>query len=80
MTQAELAATAGLTAATVSRCVNGHLANYTTIRKLARALTITPLLLGGEGIIGSQREAAIGSPTVAASDSGSSTSAAPIAL
>jgi transcriptional regulator with XRE-family HTH domain len=65
MTQAELAATAGLTAATVSRCVNGHLANYTTIRKLARALTITPCLLGSDGIIATQREVATGSPTLA---------------
>ncbi len=57
MTQAELARIADLTEATVSRAANGHAANYTTIRKLARALTITPCLLGAEGIIGSQKEA-----------------------
>lgn len=70
LTQAELARTAGLTEATVSRAANGHMADYLTIRKLARALTITPCLPGAEAIVGSQKEAAYESPLVAASDGG----------
>lgn len=58
MTQAELAQIAGVTEATVSHVLNGRMASYTTIRKLARALTITPSLPGGDGIIGTQKAAA----------------------
>jgi transcriptional regulator with XRE-family HTH domain len=44
MTSAELAAVAGLSEATVSHGMNHHRVSYTTVRKLARALSVTPVL------------------------------------
>jgi transcriptional regulator with XRE-family HTH domain len=74
LTGAELAQIAGVTEATVSHVLNGRMASYTTIRKLARALTITPPLPGSDGIIGTQK-AAIEPPLVAAGGFGGSASA-----
>ena len=67
MNQAELALAAGVSEPTVSHAMAGRQVSYPTIRKFARVLTITPVLLGSEGIIGSQREsAATGLTTLAA--------------
>jgi transcriptional regulator with XRE-family HTH domain len=81
MSQRELAVAAGVSEPTVSHAMAGRMVSYLTIRKFARALTVTPPLLGSDGIIGTQREreAAIGSPTVAASDGGHA-HAAPVTL
>jgi transcriptional regulator with XRE-family HTH domain len=70
MAQAELAAIAGVSAATVSHAIAGRMVSYLTIRKFARALTVTPALPGTEGIIGPQKEAVIVSPLKAPSDGG----------
>ena len=67
MNQTELALAAGVSEPTVSHAMAGRQVSYLTIRKFARALTITPPLPGSDGIIGSQREsAARGLPTLAA--------------
>lgn len=70
MTQAELAKAAGVTEATVSRCANGHMANFTTVRALARALTLCPVMPGAECIIGSQKESAASEPPLQAAGAG----------
>lgn len=70
MTQAELASIAGVSEPTVSHAMAGRMVSYLTIRKFARALTVTPVLPGTEGIIGRQREAAVVSPLKAPSDGG----------
>jgi transcriptional regulator with XRE-family HTH domain len=56
MTQAELALAAGVSEPTVSHAMAGRQVSYLTIRSIARALTVTPPLLGSDGIIGSQKE------------------------
>lgn len=66
MTQAELAKAAGVTEPTVSHAIAGKMVSYLTIRKLARALTVTPVLPGTDGIILEKKEAATESPLVAA--------------
>jgi transcriptional regulator with XRE-family HTH domain len=55
-TGAELARESGLTEATISHILSGRFASPTTIRKVARALTLCPTLPGAEGVIGSQEE------------------------
>jgi transcriptional regulator with XRE-family HTH domain len=65
MNQAELAAAAGVSEPTVSHAMAGRQVSYLTIRKFARVLTITPVLLGSEGIIGAQRSDASASPSQA---------------
>ena len=72
MTQAELAAAAGVTAATISHCLAGRSVNYLTLRKLARAMTVTPVLAGAQTLVGPQREAATESPLLAAGAGASS--------
>lgn len=66
MTQAELAAVAGLAEATVSHALNGRLVEHGTIRALARALTVTPALAGADGIVGGQDGSIAGQPVPAA--------------
>jgi len=51
MSQAQLAAVAGVTEATVSHAMVGRQVDYRTLRKFARAITVTPVLPGTEGII-----------------------------
>lgn len=58
LTQAEIAAIAGLTEATVSHAMNGRRVEHRTIRALARALTVTPALPGAAGIVGAQNGSA----------------------
>ncbi|MGC2295297.1 MAG: helix-turn-helix transcriptional regulator [Candidatus Dormiibacterota bacterium] len=66
MNFSELAAQAGVSRATISAAVAGRRVDYLTLRKLARALTITPPLPGAAGIVGSQKDAAIEPQLVAA--------------
>ena len=47
LTQAELAAKSGVAAVTLSRLENGSEANARTVRKLARALEVSPYDLMG---------------------------------
>lgn len=83
LTGAELAAVAGLTAATVSHAVTGKNVDHSTIRRLARALSVTPTLPHSDFVLarasGAQREGpATGStPTAALVGAGSSAGAAP---
>jgi transcriptional regulator with XRE-family HTH domain len=51
MSQRELAVAAGVSEPTVSHAMAGRMVSYLTIRKFARALTVTPPLLGSDGII-----------------------------
>jgi transcriptional regulator with XRE-family HTH domain len=51
MTAAECAAIAGLSEATVSHAMTGHRVSHVTVRRLARALTVTPTLTGIDSII-----------------------------
>jgi predicted transcriptional regulator len=51
MTAAELALIANLSEATISHCMTGRKVSFTTIRKMARALTLTPCLPGIDSII-----------------------------
>ena len=55
MTQAELAAIAGLTPATVSHASTGRLVDAATVRKLAIGLTRTAPVTGAEALVGSVR-------------------------
>ena len=71
MTGAELAAISGVSAATVSHAMTGRRVAYTTIRKLARGLTVTPALAGIDAIIlgkphaDGKGNAAVAGPTAA---------------
>jgi transcriptional regulator with XRE-family HTH domain len=56
MDGAELAAIAGVCEATVSHAMTGRKVSLTTIRKLARGLTVTPTLAGADGIIPTKSE------------------------
>lgn len=51
MTQAQLAAVAGLSEATVSHAMVGRRIAWTTIRKMARALTAIPTLPGADVLV-----------------------------
>jgi transcriptional regulator with XRE-family HTH domain len=70
MTQPELASIAGVSEPTVCHAMAGRMVSYLTIRKFARALTVTPVLPGTEGIIGTQKEVGIRFPTPADADGG----------
>jgi len=48
---AELAALAGVTGATISHAVTGRKVSYLTLRALARALTLTPVMPGIDTLI-----------------------------
>ena len=54
MSQGELAAVSGLSQATVSHAMTGRAIDLGTVRKLARALTVTPALPGAAAIVGAQ--------------------------
>ena len=56
MTQAELATVAGLSEATVSHAMVGRRIAWTTIRKMARALTAIPTLPGAEVLVPAKGE------------------------
>jgi transcriptional regulator with XRE-family HTH domain len=51
MTQAELALVSGLSEVTVSHVMTGKKVAWTTVRKLARGLTVTPCLPGVDALI-----------------------------
>ncbi|MGH7641963.1 MAG: helix-turn-helix domain-containing protein [Candidatus Dormibacteria bacterium] len=51
MSQAELAAIAGLSEATVSHAASGRPVSCITIKKLARGLWVTPIMPGADGIV-----------------------------
>jgi transcriptional regulator with XRE-family HTH domain len=51
LTGAELAAIAGVSAATVSHAQTGRMIDHGTIRKLGRALTVTPIIPGIDSLI-----------------------------
>ena len=72
MTQAELAAAAGVSEATVSHAMVGRQVDYRTLRKFARALTVTPVLPGADAILAHRLAT---SPTHEESDSRGRTSA-----
>jgi transcriptional regulator with XRE-family HTH domain len=52
LTGAELAAIAGVSAATVSHAQTGRMIDHGTIRKLGRALTVTPVIPAIDHLIG----------------------------
>ena len=56
MTQAELAGVAGISEATISHAMTGRRIAWTTLRRLARALTVTPTLPELELLIPSQHD------------------------
>lgn len=56
LTGAELAALAGVTGATVSHAVTGRKVSYMTVRALARALTLTPVMPGVDAFIPTKNE------------------------
>ena len=58
MTAAELAQVAGLSEATISHGMNHHRVSFTTVRKLARALMVTPILPGADAIIAGKTDTA----------------------
>ncbi len=66
MTQAELARAAGVSEPTLSHAATGRSISYLTIRKLARALALTPVMPGADGILGVYENAASGSQPRAA--------------
>lgn len=70
LTQAELAAVAGVTEATVSHAMTGRRVDHTTVRKLARAMMLTPAMPGADSIVGSQREGAATEPPLLAAGAG----------
>lgn len=55
LSQAQAAALAGITPATLSHSLNGHPVAITTVRKLARAIATTPVLAGASTLVGTQR-------------------------
>jgi len=65
---AEFARIAGVSAATLSHAMTGRLVDHTTVRKLARALTLTPVMPGADAIIPTKSETA-GASTLAAASS-----------
>lgn len=61
LTGAELAAIAGVSAATVSHAQTGRMVDHGTMRKLARALTLTPVMPGIDSLIPTKTETAAAS-------------------
>jgi DNA-binding Xre family transcriptional regulator len=61
MTQAQLAASAGVSEATVSHAMVGRGIACTTLRKLAGALTVTATLPGADLLVPTHREAKVAS-------------------
>jgi transcriptional regulator with XRE-family HTH domain len=61
LTGAELAAIAGVAPATISHALNAHRLDHDTIRKLGRALTVTPVVPGIDSIIPTRTETAASS-------------------
>lgn len=56
---AELAALAGLTGATVSHAITGRRVSHVTLRALARALTLCPVMAGADTLIPEKHENAV---------------------
>jgi DNA-binding Xre family transcriptional regulator len=65
LTGAELASIAGISEATVSHMVNAHRVEHGTVRKVCRALMLTPVVPGADAIIAMGVTAA---PVLAGSD------------
>jgi transcriptional regulator with XRE-family HTH domain len=63
LTGAEFAAVAGLSAATLSHAMTGRQVDHGTLRKLARALTLTPVMPGIDSLIPTKTETAAASTT-----------------
>jgi len=70
MTLEELALAAGISRPTASHALAGRRLSYLTIRSIARALTVCPVLPGAEAIIGSQRESATSEPPLQVAGAG----------
>ena len=77
LTGAEFAAIAGVSPATVSHAMTGRLVDHGTVRKLARALTITPLMPGADAIVATKTETVSTSPIATASSEAQRVSAEP---
>jgi transcriptional regulator with XRE-family HTH domain len=67
MTQAELATVAGVSQATVSHAMVGRNIAWTTLRKLAKALTMTPTMPGADLLVPAKRDSSTSSPEGSAS-------------
>ena len=66
MTAAELALISGVSEATVSHAMTGRKVSHSTVRKLARGLTVTPTLPGADALIAGKTEATATSTIAAA--------------
>ena len=78
LTGAELAAIAGVSAATVSHAQTGRMIDHGTIRKLGRALTLTPVIPGIDSLIPTKSETVATSTPATASSKVKRVSAQPL--